>query len=312
MRIVLCLTLAIATEITAGSTCRAEANATQPKLGVVVGYLPHYRVAGWSVEQLGPVTDLIFFGIKPDQDGRLLSGDLNEDSLTKLQQARQHSHCRVLICVGGWERSQAFAQVASDRAKRDRFISELLKFCRDHDFDGVDFDWEHPQGDEQLRAYSQLLSEAAKSLHSHRLLVTVAQASWEDLGRGVYEVVDRVHLMSYDHSFPQATLAKSTADVERILKQGCPARKVTLGIPFYGRNKAGDAKTYAELTNLRGFSDAKDEVNGYAFNGKATIAAKAKLANGSKLAGIMIWELGQDSSNAEQSLLGSLERALHK
>lgn len=309
MRSIFCLTFLIGAQIAELSPCHAQADATQPKVGVVVGYLPHYRIAGWSVDQLGPVTDLVFFGIKLGPDGRLITDELTADSLRKLQEAKRRSHCRLLICVGGWERSQAFAAVVSDATKRKRFISELIKFCRDKEFDGVDFDWEHPRGSVQLLAYAQLLSEAAESMHPHRLLVTVAQASWQDLGKEVYDVVDRVHLMSYDHTFPQATLAKSTADVERILKQGCPAQKVALGIPFYGRNKDGAAKTYAELTKLREFSSTSDEVDGYAFNGTATIAAKVRFASRHKLAGIMIWELGQDASDIDQSLLLEFSRA---
>lgn len=281
----------------------ASAEDARSRSPVVVGYLPHYRIPNWSADRLVPVSDLIFFGIKPAADGGLITVNLNAESLKKIQRTKTVSNCRLLICVGGWQRSQAFAEVSADRDKRRSFIDELLSLCLDKGFDGVDFDWEHPHGQDQLRSYAQLLSEASKSLHTRKLLVTVAQASWQDLGKEVYATVDRVHLMSYDHTFPQATLGKSKADVERILGQGCPARKLALGLPFYGRNKHGEAKSYADLAHNRTIPSATDEIDGYAFNGKATIAQKVRLAMHYKLAGIMIWELGQDSSDAHESLL---------
>ena len=46
-----------------------------------------------------------------------------------------------------------------------------------------------------------------------------------------------------------------------------------------------------------------DLIDGYAFNGRGTIADKLAYTKKHKLAGVMIWEIGQDSSDPESSLL---------
>lgn len=89
----------------------------------------------------------------------------------------------------------------------------------------------------------------AAYLPAYRLngLLTIAQAGWQRLGSRVYDSVDRVHLMAYDHDFPQATFEKSKEDVDRVMRDGCPARKLILGLPFYGRDQQRDAMTYADM-----------------------------------------------------------------
>ena len=53
---------------------------------------------------------------------------------------------------------------------------------------------------------------------------------------------------------------------------------------------------------------SNDEINGYAFNGSSTIMQKVRHARQKKLAGIMIWETGQDDPREEFSLLKAIGR----
>ncbi len=275
---------------------------------VVAGYLPHYRVTQVAPESLKPLTDLIYFGLTPPADGRLAEAPVAPAVLEKLQEIKRITGCRLLLCVGGWNRSEGFAALASRANLRKQLVTELLDFCQNNRFDGIDFDWEHPKGPEELVAYQALLTDARKSFGPAGLLVTVAQASWQNLGKPAYNTVDRVHLMSYDHDYPQATLEKSRKDVERLVSSGCHPGKVTLGLPFYGRNKARQSHTYRQLVANRSSPPGRDEINGYAFNGPSTLARKIRHARGRKLAGIMIWEAGQDDPREEFSLLKVIGR----
>ncbi len=56
--------------------------------------------------------------------------------------------------------------------------------------------------------------------------------------------------------------------------------------------------TYGEIVSRFHPKPDVDEVDGFYFNGPQTIEQKVKLAQERKLAGIMIWELGQDSSGS--------------
>ncbi len=302
-RITYLLTLAIASFASAGA--RADAAKF-----VVVGYLPDYRITGVAPERIAPVTDLVYFGLEPPADGRLPPSPVAPTTLQRLREIKRVANCRLLLCVGGWNRSGGFPTLTMSDAARRRFIAGLLEFCQKNDFDGVDYDWEHPRGADQLNAYVRLLAETKAAFRDSQLLVTVAQAGWQNLGKAAYSAVDRVHLMSYDHEFPHATFAKSRADVDRLVGWQCPPARIALGLPFYGRNNANEARTYSELASQKTIDPKLDRIDGFAFNGKATITRKVQFAATRELAGIMIWELGQDASTNDESLLMTIHRHL--
>ena len=217
----------------------------------------------------------------------------------------------MLFTVGGWNKSEGFAALAGDAQLRTEFIHDAREFCRLNGFEGIDYDWEHPEGAEQIRAFGKLLADTHADFAKHGLIVTIAQAGWQSLGMKAYQSVDRVHLMAYDHDFPQATFDKAKADVNRLVEAGCPRNKIVLGLPFYGRNKEGEAKTFAQLAESSSFDADVSVVDGYAFNGPTLIARKVQLAKEERLAGVMIWELAQDTRGS-RSLLKVLEDSLKR
>lgn len=278
----------------------------------VVGYLPEYRIAEANPRQLSALTDLIYFSLEPSKEGTLPDQPIPPDTLKKLSEIQKVSQCRILISIGGWGRSKSFPDLAADPTARKKFVTALTALCQTNGFAGIDLDWEHPKGEVQLESYRLLLSETREQFAPLGLLVTVAQASWQDLGEGVYQVVDRVHLMSYDHEFPQATMAKAKEDVERLLAWGCPARKIALGVPFYGRNKERETQTYRQLIAGRAFDATESEWKGFAFNGRRTMSEKVDYVGKKGLGGIMIWEVGQDSTEVETSLLAAINEGMER
>lgn len=275
---------------------------------VVAGYLPNYRIAEWSGE-VGPVTDVILFGYSVSPDGKFDASKISASHRAAVQEAKQKSGCRVLFCVGGWGKSSGFAKMSADPELRKEFVQQIAAYCQENGFDGVDYDWEHPEDAAQIKTLAQLLTETKNNFAEHGWLVTIAQASWQPLGKACYDAIDRVHLMSYDHGFPQATMEKSQIDVQRLMEDGCPAEKIALGMPFYGRNKERKTRTYSQLTERPTFSKDTSLVDGYAFNGPQMVQQKVAFAKEQGLAGVMIWELGQDASG-ELSLLGVIEDAV--
>jgi len=273
---------------------------------VVAGYIPDYQLAHWSGD-VDSLTDLIYFGASVSKDGRFDSGGLSPKHAQLLKKKKEASGCRLLFTVGGWNKSQGFAKLVADVQLREQWIRDAKAYCLTHGFDGIDYDWEHPKGERQIESYAQLLTETHKEFAKHKLIVTVAIAGWQDLNKEAFAAVDRVHLMSYDHDFPHATMEKSKADVARLLKAGCPASKIVLGIPFYGRNMEGHAKSYAQLTQGNPLDSSVDLIDGHAINGPATVADKVRFARNEKLAGVMIWELGLDAAGAN-SLLNSIRK----
>jgi chitinase len=267
----------------------------------VIAYLPNYRMQSFDAGRLSGVTDLIYFNITPTKSGGLPTPTMPASDLAKLRKITRDYDGRVLITVGGWACSDGFPALSASAAARSRFIRQLTAFCVKNKFGGIDYDWEHPTGAQQLADYSSLITETREHVRPRGMWVTVAQAGWQNLGTQIYANVDRVHLMAYDHPFPQATFEKSTADVERLVAWGCPPPKIAFGIPFHGRNEKRVAKTYAELSELQRSKmiESDDIRSGYAFNGPGTVKKKVAFTLSEGLAGIMVWELGQDASGSE-------------
>lgn len=47
-----------------------------------------------------------------------------------------------MIAIGGWnEGSKRFSKLVANIDLRSNFIKSVLKFLREHNFDGIDFDW---------------------------------------------------------------------------------------------------------------------------------------------------------------------------
>ena len=282
--------------------------AANPRL---IGYLPEYRLDGFRSSQLHGVTDLIFFSVILPADGRIPERLIAPSHLARLKELRKGFNGNVLLTVGGWERSAGFGRITATRSSRYKLIRRLAELCRKHRFNGVDYDWEHPKGVAELSRYAALVRETKVAFNPFGGLVTVAQAGWQDLGKELYNHADRIHLMAYDHVFPQATFDKSRADVERVIGLGCPPEKIALGVPFYGRNRKGSARTFAELNSGARARESKDLIDGFALNGTDTMQRKIAYARERGLAGLMIWELGQDAVNAS-ALLPGIVREMSK
>jgi len=113
-----------------------------------------------------------------------------------------------------------------------------------------------------------------------------------------------VHLMAYDARGKHSTFEFAESDIGRAIKKGIPARKLCLGVPFYGRNIANSNRTstYAEIVKKYHPAPDINEVDGVYFNGPKMIEQKTKLALEKKLAGVMIWELGQEATGEAKLL----------
>jgi len=282
----------------------------------VVAYLPDYRAgaldpAAWG--NLDGVTDLVFFSLEPTSDGGLDSARLTPAITAKLQDVKRRRALHLWVTVGGWERSAGFAPVATDAAKRSRFVRAVTQFCLSRHFDGADFDWEHPANAPEEAGYVTLLAETHRAFAPHGLRLSVTLAPWQKPDPAGVAAVDAVNLMAYDHPGRHSTLAQAQADVAGFLRQGVPPQKLCLGLPFYGRGIAlpDTALAYADILRQYHPAPAVDEVNGLYFNGPETIRQKTRYALAQRLGGVMVWELGQDAPG-DKSLLKAIQKTIRQ
>lgn len=297
----------------AGATARSDDSPSNSDSTLrVVGYLPDYRV-----DQIDPavgqhLTDLILFSVIPERNGHFVSKTLfSPKTAALLKRFRDEQQLKIHLCVGGWERSKGFAEIAASADSRRQFASGLTTFCREHGLAGADIDWEHPKDQAEAKNYGLLLAEIKRAFQPHDLRLTAAMAAWQTLTPDGIEAVDEIHLMSYDAEGKHSTLESAQADVRKLREAGVPTAKICLGLPFYGRGirQSSQVKTYAEIAAANPQSIDKDEVNDVYFNGPSTIRAKIRLAKEQNLQGVMIWEIGQDATG-EASLLQVIAKAV--
>lgn len=229
-------------------------------------------------------------------------------------------------------------------------------------FDGIDIDWEYPVDGglipgrpEDTKNLNAMAAEFRRQLDAIRpgLLLTAAiPATQEDykhydlmtLGRHL----NSIGIMAYDlhwngekitnlHSAlfhdpadpskpPQDTHYGAYA-VQAYLKAGVPARKIILGVPFYGKGWAGVAKVnhglyqaakeasksppeYRNLKSLPGTADRQfyatmatcsiwNSGEFFSYDCPDALRAKRQYVRQHGLGGLMFWEMGQDTSDAE-------------
>lgn len=277
----------------------------------VIGYLPDYRLVDYDLEAAKTLTDLIVFSAEPASDGSLNTERLKNCPWTSLLTFKTKHRIRLLLTIGGWERSSQFASVSTSPDLRTKFVAAVVDFCLARRIDGVDIDWEHPEGTQQEQGYASLLSDLRKAFEPHGLLLSVTMAAWQKLTPEAIGAVNFVQVMAYDHDQRHSTFDSAKKDVGQLLDMKIPTEKIILGLPFYGRNlTTRDALTYREIHEKFGPKSDQDEIQGVYFNGPETIQRKTKYAVRSRLAGVMIWELGQDAAG-DASLLKVISQSIN-
>ena len=303
---------------------------------MVAAYVPEYR-AGIDWDYVARrATDLVLFSVEPLPDGDIkayfpIDDEGDDSAMVKAQAARKATRgaahlpvasadggVRLLLCVGGAGRSENFAAVAASPKLRLVFISNLLALVEKHGLQGVDFDWEIPMRRSEVADYGRLLMAASAAFRARNLIITATVHPHQDLGQATYGFLDRVHLMSYDgrHVSGHSPYQEAIADAKRLASYNCPMDKIALGLPFYGRGvtNPGLVLTYADLVKKVGAdldptSDVLGKDSAIGFNNVLTVQKKTKWALRHGLAGVMIWEAGQDTTDPATSLMEAISDA---
>jgi chitinase len=298
----------IISTISMGQSPSSTANAPAFR---VVGYLPDYRASSVDSQSISQLTDLIVFSAEPKSDGQLDLKRLESMPWKMLKHWKTQHRLRLILCVGGWERSDQFAKIAADPKLRSAFVQSSIETCLKLRLDGIDLDWEHPKSQTEQQSYGSLLSELNAGFEPHGLCLSMTMAAWQEVPQQAFDALDWIQVMAYDHPGKHLTLENAIKDIERLKSAGAPTAKLVLGIPFYGRkvNDASQVKTYAELVQTQSIASPTDEVDGFYFNGPTTVTHKVEFAKNAGLAGVMIWEIGQDARN-NKSLLQVIRKSV--
>jgi chitinase len=283
----------------------------------------------------------------------------------------------VLISIGGWG-ADGFSDAALTAETRGRFADSAVELMKAHGADGIDVDWEYPgqsaggirSRPEDKRNFTLLLEALRARLDAQTravgrdaddgYLLTIASADREYFDHVEMDVLhahlDWINVMAYDFynsltsttghhaglrraaTAPEAS-RWADASVAQHLAAGVPARKLVLGVAFYGRRfegvdpidlgrnrpyeRYGGDHAYSELVaryiDRDGCARYWDEQalapwlwnartrSFISYDDPRSIGLKAAYARERGLGGIMFWELSQDSDGA---LLEAAHRGL--
>ncbi|MFE9608805.1 glycosyl hydrolase family 18 protein [Streptomyces sp. NPDC006012] len=271
----------------------------------------------------------------------------------------KYPNIKILYSFGGWTWSGGFTQAAQNPAAFADSCYKLVEDPRWADvFDGIDIDWEYPNAcglscDASGRdAFKNLMSALRAKFGSSYLVTAATTADGSSGGKidatdyaGAAQYVDWYNVMTYDFfgtwdaqgpTAPHSPLTSysgiptagfNTADAMAKYKaQGVPAKKLLIGIGFYGRGWTGvtqDApggtatgpaagkydqgiedykvlKTSCPATGtIAGTAYAKCGSNWWSYDTPATIGTKMSWAKSQGLGGAFFWEFSGDTGNGE-------------
>ncbi|WP_266171979.1 glycoside hydrolase family 18 protein [Dyella subtropica] len=316
------------------------------------------------------------FGTIDDKGDIVLKSPVATSSLATLTALRKvNPQLKVVLSVGGWTAGH-FSEAALTDDARQRFAEDAAKLLEQHDLDGLDIDWEYPtlpgggisHRPEDKRNFSLLLETARARLdqlgkaHGGRhYVLTIAAADSEfvagiELERAARSL-DWINLMTYDfhnsltpttghHAglYPSALDPAGDRAADKAVRQfmdaGVPARKLILGVPFYGRaftgvDPAHDGlqQKYAKFSGAPSWRDLVAnyiDKNGYtrhwdakaqvpylwnpatrtfvSYDDPQSLRIKMAYVKTQGLGGVMYWEQSLDSN---EQLIDVLVDALH-
>jgi chitinase len=300
------------------------------------------------------------------------------EALVRLHALRMRNpRLKILVSIGGWG-ADGFSDAASTDAARSTFAQSVDELVVKRGLDGIDLDWEYPglpgpgirHRDEDKRNFTLLLRTLRQHLDAlgakqsrpadNHYLLTAALADGQfttfvELNR-IHAYLDWIDLMTYDfhnsltpttghHAALRKSKTSATGErsVERAVQQylaaGVPARKLVIGVPFYGRAFAdvkpqnngldqpygkyeGDhpwPQLVADFIDRNGYTrywDSTAQVP-YLWNAQThvfvtyddtqSLKLKADFVKARGLGGMMYWEQSQDPGG---ELLGVLSAAL--
>lgn len=257
------------------------------------------------------VDRIIYFSIKPGENGTLDLSEVKERDLARLNNMKQVFGTELTIAVSG--SSSVFTPMANAEVLRKSFLNSLLQFCLINGFSGIDFDWEFPRTDEDIVNFSLLIEEAKQIFSAENIEISAAVSRYRLLSQDIYDNLDSINLMAYDFYGRHSTFESAVEATEYLqIKYNISPEKINLGIPFYGRIFSGldpqywtKSMIYRDILDEYEIQPDQDEAGGFYYNGIDTVKKKTNYAIEKNLGGIMIWELGQDSHD-EYSLLKAI------
>lgn len=177
---------------------------------------------------------------------------------------------KVTLAIGGWNDSAGnkYSRLVNNPQSRAKFIAHVVNFILEHNFDGLDLDWEYPkcwqvdckQGPvSDKQAFADLIKELRVAFNPHDLLLSAAVSPSKTVIDNAYDIpvlsenLDWISVMTYDyhgqwdkktgHVAPMYSLPNDTTptfnanfSLHYWVSRGADRKKVIFGMPMYGQS----------------------------------------------------------------------------
>lgn len=255
----------------------------------VVGYYP-YWAGSYGPEDIpfDTITHLNYAFLNPQSDGTVVLASSSHDSLLDdLGSYNDGNTVFQLSISGGWY-PQEFSDAAATSANRQRFAQTAVDHVVNYGFDGLDIDWEFPDGTTRSSDPHNftLLLEAVRNELDSRLgsgaTLSIAASPNPNIVDDAYEVgtisnyLDYVNVMTYDYhggwsndtnfnapfdspsDDPDGQQTWNTSNhMNNWASKPIAKDKLVMGMPFYGKSYSGVGGTNDGLFNS--FSSSSSE-----------------------------------------------------
>ncbi|XP_026687735.1 probable chitinase 10 [Diaphorina citri] len=177
---------------------------------------------------------------------------------------------KVTLAIGGWNDSAGnkYSRLVNSQQARSKFIAHVVNFILEHNFDGLDLDWEYPkcwqvdckQGPaSDKQGFADLIKELRAAFNPHDLLLSAAVSPSKAVIDNAYDIpvmsenLDWISVMTYDyhgqwdkktgHVAPMYALPNDTTptfnanySLHYWVSHGADRKKVIFGMPMYGQS----------------------------------------------------------------------------
>ena len=318
---------------------------TQARKVILTGHLPEYKINvsdPGDLSYLNALDRIYFFHVFPDTLGNWQVRQGFEERL-KIVKGIMRPGQEIFLTVGGGGTPAANMQILSkDTEKVEAYAEALVNFAHQHQFDGIDMDWEtywrvtpaqHVPKDVYIELMTKIRNKM-KALPSGTKLKGLAccldgnQNDSRELGAAVADLIDHINVMVYDaygtreEGFPHAPMRMFTAALEGFANASIPKHKLLGGVPFYGSNRSGSevqvqgGGSYKNVYN-KSLEEGKpittdmNTWNDITFNGVDLIKEKTKYVIENGYGGMQYWEVTHDIPYSnEMSLLRAMRKTV--
>jgi chitinase len=329
-----------------GFSCKEQSTCTYEQKSfsnVVMAFYPSWKVAEMPINSIpfSKITHIIYSFALPLASGEINTTDV-DSNIDALVAAAHSQGVKVYFSIGGGSGSDPFIDLSLKATTRALFADRVKCYVKDHCLDGVDIDWEHWNGTDNIipaesNGLVNLLADLRSTLdESTEISVDVAATNWggKHYLDAIVPNVNYVNAMLYDLRGPWSEAGPHSAYNE-VITDGTtnytinswglmywayrqwPAAKIVVGIPFYGRDfdvNKGEGVDYKTIVTRVTAADGDinaDKIGNAYYDGPVTVAKKAAYARDNGYAGVMFWELSGDTNDNATSLVEAIDKELN-